>query len=72
MQDVDTPVPDIGEGPPVKEPEPSRPTERDPDVYPAPAPIQDPPLAPQEPGEPEPRIDDPLIPERPPGDTVVT
>ncbi len=72
MQDIDTPIPDAEEGPPVKDPRPSRPIEQDPDVYPAPAPIEDPPLAPGEPGEREPRIDDPSLPDQPPDEIVLT
>lgn len=63
-----TPVPPDEYGPPVVDPRPPRPIERDPDVYPMPAPLEDPPLSPPDPGEPLPEIDDPPVPDEKPGD----
>lgn len=67
-----TPVPRPEQGPPLIDPRPPRPAEREPDIYPPRAPVEDPPATPPDPGEPVPEIEDPPRPTEAPGDPVVT
>jgi hypothetical protein len=67
-----TPVPE--RAPPLIDPGPPPPAEREPDVYPPRGPIEDPPASPADPNEqpPEPEIEDPPRPDEAPGEPVVT